>query len=550
MINLGDISELNAELDDAIMNLSGYHSDMDIFTKYYKNSAFYARRPGDNAASSDIKANYLKILGDKNIHYTSEMPDFSIAGTPQDRENANMREKILYATHRASGTRQLQKLWARDATLRSVAIAETIFDRKTRRMVVRRYDPRFVYWQVSNVNETRVTAFWAVFPITKAEAKRRYGVEPTYDTRPDLIIQNMDSYLGVVDGQEWFTMAIRWDDETRTAWVGDQFIEKPHDHRMGEIPIDMVAPFPSDEHNRLGEFYLDQLVPLQANLNDLLRRRDNIIRRMAAPIVYAKGLQTRGFDDVKSALRNADAGLLGLGKDGDVGILQLQETQMLDKAIEQIKNDMQRLSGFGSASFGETVGANTSGDALGMYFTPTQKHIDDQNISWIPFYESINAKILRGYDVFGRTGETFELECLSPRSTVVSASGDTAYKRGHGELLRFTNKVINGNYINRAIPKPVTPKNEIEEKRLIVEAVQQKFLSRTTGYEKWGIESPEDEKALLLLEQSEPMLNPDGISKILQNMPQPGMPAGDPAAANPALTPAPPQLSAGVPNGA
>lgn len=546
MINLHDLSELNSELDDAIMNLSAYHSDMDQYPRFYKNSAFYARRPGDNAASSDVKSNYLKILGDKNIHYTSEMPDFNVVGTPEDRENANIREKILYAVHRASGTPQLQKMWSRDATLKSIAIAETIFDRKLRRMVVRRYDPRYVYWQVSNQNEMRVTAFWAVFPITKAEAKRRYGVEPNFDYRPRFMANEMDSYLGIIDGQEWFTEVIRWDDQTRTAWIGDQFIEKPHDHRMGEIPVDLCAPFPSDERNRLGDFYLEQLVPMQAKLNDLLRRQDNIIRRMSNPIVYAKGLQTRSFDDVKSALRNADSGLLGIGKDGDLGILQLQETAMLDNAIEATKNDMQRLSGFGSASFGETVGANTSGDALGMYFQPTQKHIDDQNISWINFYESINAKILRGYDTFGRTGETFSLNSLAPRSTVMGSQGDFVNKKGGGEVIKFTNKAINGNYINRVLPKSVTPKNEIEEKRLIVEAVQQKFLSRTTGYEKWGLESPEDEKALLIIEQSEPMLNPDGISKILQAQPQapaaPQMPGS--------VTPASPELTAGVPNGA
>lgn len=538
MKNLTNVASLNSELDTAIMNLSGYHADMTTFTKYYKNSAFYARRAGDSAGSSDIKANYLKILGDKNIHYTSELPDFNVVGTPEDRENANMREKILYAVHRSSGTAQLQKLWARDATLRSIAISETIFDHKLKRMVVRRYDPRYVYWQRSNTNEMRVTAFWAVFPITKQEAKDRYGVEPTSDSRPQNMITNIDSYLGVIDGQDWFTMAIRWDDETRVAWIGDKLIEDPHEHRMGEIPIDIVAPFPSDEHDRLGEFYLDQLIPLQAELNDILRRRSNIIRRMSNPIVYGKGLQTRAFDDVKAALKNADAGLLGLSKDGDLGILQLQETQMLDKAIEQIKNDMQRLSGFGSASFGETVGANTSGDALGMYFTPTQKHIDDQNISWIPFYESINAKILRGYDVFGRSGQQFTLSSFSPRSTMLSASGDVKYTSGNGEVISFTNAVIQGNYINKVTPKPVTPKNEIEEKRLVKEAVDSKFLSRTTGYEMWGLESPEDEKALLTLEQGEPLLNPDGIGKILSGMPQPGAP----------LTPAPPQLATGVAN--
>lgn len=534
---------LNDELSSAINNLSAYHTEMQTYSNYYRYSAFYERQAGQK--NDKLPDNFLKIFADKNIHYTSEMPAFKISGTPEDRENANIREKILYAVHRKSGTPLLQKKWARDAAKKSVAIAETGFDLDARCAWVKRYDPRYVYWKMSNGNEDRVTAFWAVFPITKEEALKTYGVTPTSDPVSTSTFAKQDPYIGNMDGQKWFSMVIRWDENYRTAWIGDKQIEEPHEHRMGVIPVDICAPFVTDEKDRLGSFYLEDLVPMQAELNDAVKRRSNITKRYSNPIIWGRGIKDRGKDDVEQALKTGESGLLGLGKDGEVGYLQLQELRILDNHIAELKNDMQRLSGFAAASFGESVGANTSGDALGMYFTPTQKHIDDQNISWIAFYESINAKILRLYDVFGMTGEEFTLDGYSPRSTLMATESGGYSMSGSGDYkLKFTRQVINGNYISRAIPCAVIPKNEIEEKRLVKESVESKFISRTTGYEMWGLESPEDEKQLLILEQQEPFLNPDGIGSILQSMQQPALP-GAPGA--PPALPAPPNLAAGIP---
>src|SRR6476469_5292982 len=108
------IKALNDELSGAISNLAGYHTGMQTYSDFYRYSAFYDREAGQNA--DKLPDNYLKVFADKNIHYTSEMPQFKVAGTPDDRENANIREKILYAVHRKSGTPLLQKKWARDAT--------------------------------------------------------------------------------------------------------------------------------------------------------------------------------------------------------------------------------------------------------------------------------------------------------------------------------------------------------------------------------------------------------------------------------------------------
>lgn len=537
-MNLNSISELNDELRGAITNLAEYHTEMQAYCDYYEKSAFFPRKSGEKSVSSYLYDNYLQVFADKNIQYTSRFPITKVDPTPDDKEFADIREKIILGVHRKSGVKLLQKKFARDATKKSIAVAETYMNHKDGCVEIKRHDPRHVFYKVSNASEQRVTAFWAVYPITKKEAKERYGVEPEKDTITNTIQAKFDPYFKMMDGQEWFTMAIRWDDTHRVTWIGDKMVEEPHEHGMKVIPVDVCAPFPSESKNKLGSFYLQRLVPLQAELNDVIRRRSNIVKRYSNPIVWARHLQARTYDDVKQALKDAETGIIGLGSQGEVGILQLQEIKTLYDHEAAIKADMQRLSGFAAASFGESVGANTSGDALGMYFTPTEMHIEDQYTSWVAFWESINAKILHCYDMFGRGGRIFTLEGYHPRSTILSlGEGASVKSASNGNYrLQFDYTVIDGNYLNRVIMPTVTPKNEIEEKRLVKEAVDAKFISRSTGWEMWGIESPEDEKKMLMSEQAEPILNPDGTNTILNSLQQP---AGGAAAS---MLPAPPAL--------
>lgn len=546
-VDLNSIDSLCAELSSAVTNLAAYHTEMNLMGQYYLNSAFYKRKAGESKCP--LSDNWLKIFADKNIHYTSEAFQVKVVGRPDDRENADIREKIILAVRQKSGYDLLKKRWARDATKRSVAISEVGFDLNERCAFIKRYDPRYVFWKMSNDNEQKVSAFWAVFPITKQEAWDTYGVIPTKDTVSNNHFTNTDPYFNYMDGQDWFTMAIRWDDKFRVAWIGDKLIEEPHEHNVGEMPIDICAPFPSDEKNQAGHFYMQDLVPMQAELNDTIRRRSNIVKRHSNPIIWGRNIKERGYDDVKDALKNADTGILGLGKEGEVGILQLNQITVLKEHEDAIKSDMQRLSGFAAASFGESVGANTSGEALGLYFTPTQKHIDDQNISWVAFEQAQNAKILRVYDNFGRTGEKFSLKGYAPKSTVSASGGKiTKVKQAGGYSIEFTRENINGDYDNRVIPPTVIPKDELGEKTFWMTEAKNGTISHTTAYEKIGLESPEDEKELLLLEKGEPLLNPKGLSDIMGSLPQPEAPTALPQGVPP--LPPPPNLGVGVNNGA
>jgi hypothetical protein len=530
-----DIVSLNQELASAVMDQAAYHTAMDTFTSYYKHSAFYSRQAGEN--SDRLPINYLKIFADKNIHYTSGAPLFKVVGA----DDADIREKILYATWRNSGGPILQKKWSRDATKRTLAISETLYNLKEDCVEIKRHDPRHVFFKMSNGAEDRVNVFWIVYPISLQEAQETYGVTPTKDTVNFAIGVKSDPYFNGIDGQKWFTMAIRIDADTRTAWIGNKIIEQPHLQGAGFMSIDICAPFPSDEKKRLGDFYLEDLVPLQAELNDAILRRKKLVRRYSNPLFWARNMKTRQSDDIKGALENSESGIVGVGKDGEVGVVVIPELQMLDNHISEIKADMQRLSGFAAASFGESVGANTSGDALGMYFTPTQKHVEDQFISWVQFYESINAKILRLYDVFGRSGKEYSLDGYLPASTLlVTENGQKRLAKGGSYTVTFTRANINGRYTSKVIMPSIIPKNEIEEQRLYIEAGDKKIVSRRTVQDKLGIESPDDELELLKLEQAEPFLNPDGINTIMNANPlqAPGM--------MPPALPAPPNLAAGV----
>lgn len=546
-MNYSSIKDLSGELEDAITNFNGYHASMSLFRNYYQNSAFYKRSSGA-VPGAGLKTNLLKVFADKNIHYTSSEPIIKVpttGSTDEQRQSASIREKIIYAVRRKSGAAMLRKKWAFDGTIFSAAVAETGFNLKDRCAFVRRYDPRYCFWQMSNEDENRVVAFWAVFPITADECEKRYGVRPTYDYLAGAALN--EDFIKPIDGKSWFTMAIRWDDKVKVAWVGDQWIEPAHNHMMGGIPIDICMPFDEANQNHNGAFYLDQLVPLQAELNDIIKQRSNIAKRMGNPTVWGRGIMTTQKDDITNTMATVGGGMVGLKKDGELGLLQVNDTRMLQEHEAALIQNMMRISGFGAATFGETVGANTSGDALGMYFTPTERLIENQNISWNAFDESINAKILRAYDKFGKIDEKFNLASYSPAGTLLGITADSAggYSSGGFEI-SFDRTVIDGNYTNIVFPGEVTPKNDVENKRFWLDAAKQGVVSRTTAYENMDIQSPEDELELLKAEQAEPTLNPDGTSKIMST-------AMDYAAAQnpqlPTATPLPVTSPAAVPAG-
>lgn len=535
--NFADLTKLNKELEDVITNNTDYHASMDQSRNFYLYSAFYPSKSGQRRNTTDLSNNLLRVYADKNIHFTSAFPTIKVpttGATADQRQAASIREKILLGVWRKSGGRNLQRKWAYDGTIFSAAVAETGFDIENRCAFVRRYDPRYCYWQISNGNDRRVTAFWAVYPITADEALERYGVQPT--TQPISTSALADTFLKQIDGKDWFLMAIRWDEKLRIAWVGDKLIEEPHEHMMGGIPIDLCMPFEDGDAKGRGAFYLNPMVNLQANLNLTLQRRDNIVSRMSSPVIWGRGIISKQLDDVKNGMKNG--GFIGLKQGGELGLLQLNDVKLLNEHAADLREDMMRVSGFSQAAMGELAGANTSGDALGMYFTPTQRHIENQNVAWVSFYEGVNAKILRLYEKFAKTGEQFSIAGYSTRGTVLPMADKEdrmGYQRGAFDVV-FDKSVIGGNYNSTVEMNSITPKNELEEKRLVVEAMTQKAISRTTGFEMMGIESPEDELALLTQEQQDPALNPQGMQQIAaaaNSLQQPTDPAAAPTSPSP-----------------
>lgn len=526
MIDLKDTTALNSELESAIINMASYHNKMQEYYGFYRHSAFYPRKSGTPSGDNKLYINLLKVFADKNIHYTSRFPLIKVLTTgsdPVSRKNASIREKILNAVHQKSGTALLQSLWAKDSTLRTVAISEVVFDIRERCAKVQRYNPRRVFWQMSNGNDSKMLAFWAVYPITSEECKDMFGKVPKGSGSLSSAVMD-DDYLAKLDGRNWHIMAIRWDDKTRVKWCGDQMLEEPHNHNMGGIPIDMAMPFGMDDEDgetrNSGAFFLEDLVPLQAELNDAIRTRSSIARRMGRPTIWGRGIMRTGMDDVKQQLSNG-SGFVGLKRDGELGLLQVQESRLINEHIADLIGQMMRISGFSSAAFGESVGANTSGDAIGMHFTPTQRLIDHQNIAWVEFYKNINAKILKAYDRFGKIGETFSLTGYSPKGTIQSSEEGSLEYGGSGSYsVTFTKDQIAGMYDSVVVPADPLPKNEIAEKQFWRDSAKQGVVSRTTAYEKMGIESPEDELEMLKAEQMEPSINPDGTQKIMQSATQ------------------------------
>lgn len=513
-VDYKNIEQLELEFEEVVKSFYSHHANMEMYTGYRNNNVFYAPKNGSLANQSSLSMNLLKVFADKNTHYTSEVPDMVVTPTEAndfERNSASKREKAVHATLQGSGAHLLQRKWAEDATVRGNAIAVTTWDTKKRCPVVERLDPRYCYWQYANDNDEKIVAFWVAYPMTKDQIQRQYGVTPTHSFVDPASFTKQT--LSRVDGKDWYMVVKRYDDEVCVSWVGDKFIQEPYNHQLGAVPVDISSPLSTGELDKLADFYLRPLISPQAEYNETMRKMANIVRKLGNPAVWGRGIVARQHEDVKRALRG-DGGFVGLKGDGELGILQVPETKMLQDHLDNIMSTMKYLSGFSGTAFGEAVGANTSGDAIAMYSAPQQRSIGFQNIAWKSFYESISAKILRYYYENLRVDEQKELLGYATMGTFMGTKKSTSYKSSDYTRGSFATKIskedIAGNFVVEAIPKQITPKDEIAYKRLIMEASTNGFISKTTGYEEWGMKSPQDELELLKVELGSDQLNPEG----------------------------------------
>ena len=509
--NLKDIEWLDREFEDVVKSFWSHHSNMERYTDYRNNNVFYAPKAGSIRDQSKLSINLLQVFADKNTHFTGLVPDIIITPTESngfERDKASKREKVVLGTLADNDMDRKHVRLADDATVRSQGFVHTYWDAKNRSVKIERLDPRYCYYQYANDNDERLVAFWHAFPMTKDQIKRQYGVEPTHSNIDPASFTKQA--LSRVDGKDWYLVVRRLDDKTSVCWVGDKFIQEPFNHQLGVLPVDMVAPLLTGELDKFPDFYLRPLVSPQAEFNETMRKMANIVRKLGNPAIWGRGIVARQHEDVKRALRG-DGGFVGLKGDGELGILQVPETKMLNDHLDQLFKKMQYLAGFSPTAFGDAVGANTSGDAVNMYSQPQLRAIGFQNIAWKALYEAISSKILRYYDTFLGMDEMKTISGYKVKGTFmgVSPSQKASMAKG-GFNTMFSKQDIDGNYSVLVSPKSITPKDEIAYKRLIADAVTTGFISKTTGYEEWGMQSPQDELELLVVEQSSGALNPQG----------------------------------------
>lgn len=510
--NVNNVSDLKREFENIQINFNSLHGDMQTYLDGYLYNFFYAPKP-NMPQNTKIGVNLVQVFADKLWHHTSEFPRVNVPSTPDEGEQADIREKILYMTYDKNGMDQLWGDLTFDGDILSVAVARTVFNVDKRCVEITRYDPRRCYWQKSDANNNEVNVFWTAVPMSRSAIKLKYGINPVGSE--GMVYDLLADYGEVpLDNEDYYLVITRDDAETSVEWVGKQFVKKPYKHLQGGIPVDVAMPYKIASYNNMPQFYLSKLKDLQAEFNELWRRRANVVRKLGNPLVYGRGIYKTNEQDVKAQMA-MDGGFVSLKENGELALLTIPETKMIDTALADCFARMKDVAGFPTATFGESVGANTSGDALGMYFTPTQKMITHYNKAYKAFLQGINAKILRGYDKFGKIGEEFPLTGYMPNGSLrTTTDGKESYKKGSGYNETFTKEVINKNYTTVVTPAAVTPKDDIAYKRFILDGVTNKFFSRQYGLDEIGVLSPEDEFKRLQSEQADPMLNPEGASAV------------------------------------
>lgn len=512
-----DIKQLEQEFASILDYMQDHHEKMRDHVRFYNSSCFYVKKGGDVKNKTDNSVNLLQGFADKNINYLSIFPTIKVPSfdsAPEVRELCSKNEKILYATWGLNAGRKIHKKWCFDGTIMSEAIGKTTFDFKTKQVKIEHIDPRYVYYQFANEDNDKVLAVWVAYVLTKKEIMDKYNI----DVLPGELTSTAVTPDGTtipVDSQERFYVIERWDEKVKAVWAGHTFLEQPHNHEYGFLPFDR-AVF-KESGSKFGNFFLEPLLSPQAEINDTLRRKANVLKRLGNPTLWGKGLIGKQFDEVKEAIKDG-GGFIGLKQNGEIGFLKLDETKLFDEHMESQFQKMKEISGYPTATFGEMVGANTSGDALSMYFQPTSQAVASQWISLAEFYESINEKVLRLYEKFAKS-EQIELYGKYPKATF-SYSYDDEGNRGElvpnpmGFNLQFTGAEIGGYYTSQVIVPSSTPKDEIAYKRLLLDAVNANLFPRTLAYEEWGIVDPEETLDLLAQEQEDPRLNPQGLSQL------------------------------------
>ena len=509
MVNLNSPTSLQSEFDELQTRSTSFKDDQSFYLDAYYNNVYYPSKP--NAPRRTNKGvNMLQVFADKLTYSLAKFPQIEVPSIPQDRENSSIREKILYSTHDHN---ESETRWARqaaDAALLGAICTTVDWDFQAQCVTLQRVDPRFVWWRETDAVNDKIGTTWHVKPLLKSEVKRLYNVDVT---GAPLSMELLDFFdlTPPADGDEYFAVITRSDDLTMVRWCGSKMLVKPHSHGLGLNPLIIDFPLepPMQTRGKRGDFYLRKLVDLQAEFNEYWRQRANIIRKLGNPTVYAKGLKTKQFQPIKDGM-SLDGGFVGLTENGELGILSIPETAMIDNGLADTFARMRDAAFYPQSTFGDPVGANTSGDAVGMYFMPTNEMVSTFSIPMAAHLKKVNSLILRYYDT--------RLPLLEQKTIHGQLPGGTYVQGGYEQgafAVTFSRQNISGNYHNCVVPQPVTPKDDIAHKRLWLDAAREGVVSRTTFYDKVGIRSPQDELEMVKSEQSDPALNPAGIQQLM-----------------------------------
>lgn len=518
-VNLNDTASLQHEFDGVRMDMDSYHERMQFMVEAYEHNVFYKAKP-NSPARDRVGVNLLQAFADKNWFYLSPFPKINVPSIPENRDGASRTEKILYGSHHFNDLENLWSQYTFDTTVMSAAVQVTDVDYKGRRVRYQRIDPRRAYWTTSDALGSEIEVFWSAVPMRKSAIKRRYGVDVQSSTAKGLDYwkdyDNISSLDGITD-DPYYMVVTRIDHDTMTRWCGDKFLMTSHKHSLGISPVDVNLPLKLAPMDMKGDFFLRRLLDLQCEFNELWRQRANIVRRLGNPAVWGRNINNNQMQDVKNGL-SMEGGFIGLKENGELGLLTIPETAMIDKALVDIYGRMQDIAGFPPAAFGSVAGANTSADALGMYYQPTTRQIEHQNKANKKFLESINRKALILYRNLLRSGETVQFEGRLPTSRKYAMNGELMTSE-----IDFDEKFTREDIVTlRSIVTcdTVTPKDDISYKRLMFEMARDGVISKTTALDEIGFLSPQDELDLLEAETSNPKLNPDGMSKLLTSQAQ------------------------------
>lgn len=402
--------------------------------------------------------------------------------TPEEFNRSDAKEKILRKVLFEDNSEQVYKEGATAGSLYGDTIFYTYWG-KDKKVHIENIAP--VYFRAKfKTNNYKDCEYAFVNKIMHLnEIKAKYDGFQAIPDGPDQYTTVWDQEYLLAEG-EYAVVKEYWDDTYHAVLINNRFAQKPKKHGMPGLPF-TVIPNMWKPFRPWGISDLHDVIEIQEEYNIAVSDEAKIVKLFSNPKAIGTNITPKDADVIKRA---AEEGfVLPLRKDASLFPFEFKgNIYPIQQRINDILNRYYMVSGLVPVFWGSVQGSIVTGVAMTAQASPTLQVINVKLGIWGDALKQMLQYIMKLLEDKGGTEEE---------------SGLT-YK-----------EIFDSNYSIKLIPVNRMPRDDsiyiMNELNKMNAGVQ----SRTTTMTNLGIESPDDELAMISYERLNPLISPDEALK-------------------------------------